>query len=273
MNIIEQFTQSKSGRDDLNEDHIAITPDFIAVMDGVTSRAGATLAGMTTGRFAARVLGDALGVLPADIDAPSAVATLTAVLKEKAEVVANAENKTFEGLWSWPASALLVYSRARREIWRVADSSFMLDGVANMVTFPQELIWSDLRHAHIHALLARGMTEDDIRASDPTWELLAPLIGEFKIFANYDGDFGFGVINGAAVQTRHIEVFDASNAREIVMASDGYPEIFSTLDATEAHLKKLIADDPLLYKNIRMPKGVRAGHVSFDDRCYIRFTV
>lgn len=270
MKIVEEFTQGKAGDEALNDDKIVKTPHFTGVLDGATSRQGLTLAGMQNGRFAAHALAGGIAALPPDIDAKAAVKRLTAHLKSAAEQAAAAEGKSFPEIWSWPASALLLYSHARREIWRVADSSFMIDGNAHYRSFAQEDVWSQLRRAHLYSKMARGATREELLEKDPSWELLTPIISEFKIFANYDGPYGYGVLNGMDVPECHIEVFDAKSAREIVMATDGYPEIFGTLAETEKHLADTLEKDPLMTEFYPQVKGVKKGWLSFDDRAYIR---
>ena len=273
MKIIEQFTQGKTGDETKNEDCIAVTNDFIAVFDGVTSRAGFTLKGGSTGCFASRLLTEELKKLPAETDAHTAVAALNKTLKEKSEAAAKEEGNEFPEIWSWPAAALLVYSRAKKEIWRVADSTFVVDGKANYKFFPQEQTVADLRRAFLCAKIAKGMTEAQLLDDDISWDLITPIIRELKIFANYDGPFGYGVLNGSLIPRTHIEVFPAPAAKEIILASDGYPEVFGTLAETESVLKKIVAADPLMYKLHPQVKGVKKGHLSFDDRSYIRFTL
>lgn len=271
MKIIEQFLKGKTGDESKNEDALAVTEHFIGIFDGVTSRAGATLKGISTGRFASHLLAEELNNLPADSSADAAISKLNETLREQSLAAAAQENKTFTETWSWPAAALLVYSRARAEIWRVADSSFMVDGAANYKTFPQETTLAQLRRAHICAKLAKGSTEAELLDHDLSWDLLTPIIAELKVFANYDGPFGYGVLNGAPVPEAHIEVFPVPRAEEIVFASDGYPEIYPTLEATEAELQRVLKEDPLMYKLHPQVKGVKKGQVSFDDRSYIRF--
>ncbi len=271
MQIIEQFICGKSGDGRLCEDKIVITPDFIAVLDGATSRQGLTLGGWSNGRFAAEVLAVGIENLPAGATAKEAVVSLTRQLRHASEAAADREGKGFSEIWSWPAAAGLFYSKARREIWRVADSSFINAGKANYRVFPQEEVWSQLRRAFIFSRLARGESEESLQARDPSWDVLTPLIAEFKVFANHAGEYGYGVFNGFDIPDMHIEVFPADITQDIIFASDGYPEIFPTLAETEAQLEGILAEDPLLYKRCPQVKGVKTGHLSFDDRSYIRF--
>ncbi len=278
MQIIEQFLAGKTGNEDINEDRIAVGDNFIGLFDGATNRGGSTLAGLPLGRFAAETVAQALHDLPADITARAAIDSLSATLHQRTHAEAAKEGRDFAQDWSAPATAVLIYSKARREIWRVADSTFIVNGGdANMRFFAQERTWCDLRRAWLQAQMVRGMSEEDLIADDKSWELLTPLIGALKVFANSDHamahPYGFGVINGSPVPDRYIEVFDASDAQEIVFASDGYPEVLPTLEKTEDALRKAIARDPLMYKIHPQVKGVRKGWVSYDDRSYIRFAV
>ncbi len=271
MKVLEQFSLSKTGDNEKNEDRIAVTKDFIAVFDGVTSRAGSTLKGMSTGRFASGVLAAALEKLPRDIDAHGAIGIMNRTLRDEALKAAQEEGKSFTETWAWPASAMLVYSKVLREIWRVADSTFVVDGKADYKIFPQETTWAQLRRAYICAKIARGASEDEMLDHDLSWDMLTPIIAELKVFANYDGPFGYGVLNGSPIPRMHIEVVSVPQAKEIIFASDGYPEVFGTLRDTEADLKRIVGEDPLMYKLHPQVKGVKKGQVSFDDRSYIRF--
>lgn len=271
MQVIEQFTQGKTGDETLNEDKIVVAEHFIAVIDGVTSRRGQMLQGMAIGRFAAETVGAEIARLPRQIEARQAIDHLTERLKTISETVCAAENKNFVEMLRRPACALVMYSRHRREIWRVADPTFVINGLVNTKAFLQEENWAQLRRAYICSRLAKGDAEETLRNGDPTWELLSPMMAEFKIFTNYDGPFGYGVLNGTRVPDAHVEVFSADHAQEVVLASDGYPYVASTLEETEKVLQYVVTDDPLMYRHYPQVKGVKPGYVSFDDRSYIRF--
>lgn len=277
MHIIEQFSQGKTGDDGLNEDKIVITNDFIAVFDGATSRKGHTLNDMAVGRFAAHTLAQAITRLPADIAGKAAIKSLTATLKEQSATTAKAEGRALDTVGAWPAAAAVIYSKARKEIWRVADPTFALDGVASYFSFPQEENWARLRQSYIKARLCKGDSIDHLRENDPTWDVLTPIISELKIFANCDNDhaspYAYGVLNGFDVPEKFVEIHDTSKASEIILASDGYPEIFPTLEETEKALQNVILQDPLMYNLHPQVKGVRVHNVSFDDRTYVRFKI
>ncbi len=272
MKIIEQFTEGKAGPGDINDDAIAVTDDFIAVIDGATARSGQTLKGLPAGQFASATIANAIKGLHKDTSARDAVSHLTEALHNASKAAASSEQKVFKEVWDYPAAALLMYSAAKREVWRVADSSFIIDGRGHFTVFPQERTWIELRRTYLCAEIARGKKESELLENDPTWDLLSPVVAECKVFANHPfGPYGYGVINGTKVPDMHIEVYPAPHANEITFASDGYPEVEATLAETEKYLRAIVAEDPLMYKLHPQVKGVKKGHASFDDRSYIRF--
>jgi hypothetical protein len=273
MQVIEQFTEGKKGDPALNEDAIVVTPDFIAVFDGVTSAPGETLQGKTTGRFAAEFFANAVKSLPAGIDAKTAIKTLSDAFNPAAEKAAKDEGKDFSKMRR-PAAAMVLYSRAREEIWRIADPAFMVDGTAHEKELAVARNRGLIRQMRLHIEIAKGATEEELLKKDPTPDQIAPAMAGTVIFINNGSHpYGYAVLNGTPVPESLIEVFSAKGAREIVLASDGYPQILPTLQASEDYLKKVITEDPLMYKLTAGVKGVTPGQVSFDDRAYIRFKI
>ncbi len=265
MNIIEQFTCGKKDDPALNEDRIVVTEHFVAVIDGVTAKACPPIDGKSGGRFAAEAGEAILHGLDPGIDAQEAVSALSNGLRERTRALSAGIDK--------PAFGIIVYSVARREVWRVADLGLMIDGIAHKTDLPLDRVASGARSAVIAAALAGGATVEDLRRDDPGRTFIAPMLGDQHRFANREGPYGYGVINGTRVPDAFIAVFNAARAQEIVMASDGYPKLFMTLQQSEAYLADLLREDPLLYLKHPSTKGLMAGQVSFDDRAYIRFSL
>jgi len=269
MNVIEKFICGKKNDPALCEDIIVTTPDFMAVIDGATSKSCPPLGGMTSGRFAAQTVADGLQNLPADIEGLAAMRRLSHVLREAVtpymNVVAGTES---------PSCCLAVYSRARREIWRVGDIAVMLDGQLRLLPKSIDAVTADARAAMIEALLRSGETVESLLRDDKGRAFIFPLLARQHLFANRAdaGDFGFGVMNGAEIPEKFIDIIDANAVREIVLASDGYPVLHPALAQSEAALAKVLRDDPLLFRLHKSTKGMQAGQVSFDDRSYLRFT-
>ena len=53
-------------------------------------------------------------------------------------------------------------------------------------------------------------------------------------------------------------------------AADGYPQLFPTLAATEAHLQECLHEDPLMLTIHPATKGWMLGSDSFDDRSFLK---
>jgi glycerophosphoryl diester phosphodiesterase len=59
-------------------------------------------------------------------------------------------------------------------------------------------------------------------------------------------------------------------ANKIILASDGYQRLLSTLKEMEEHLQKLRREDPVIIDQYMAAKGVCEDAKSFDDRTYLR---
>lgn len=266
MKIIEQFTQGKTGREEQNEDAFIVTDDFIAVLDGVTAKTCPPVGGKTGGRFAVEAALEAIPRLPREATARQAVDFLTAAL---ARAVAGKISLPPEA--EHPAFAVILYSRHRREVWRVADPLLMLDGVVHLNDIPLDAITSEARAFVIEAALKKGAALEDIAKQDVGRAFIAPMLESQHLFINKPGPYGFGGVNGGSVPDAFIQVFDVRDVREIVFASDGYPKLFPTLKESEAYLAGVLKEDPLLFRRHKSTKGMQPGFVSFDDRTYVRF--
>lgn len=60
---------------------------------------------------------------------------------------------------------------------------------------------------------------------------------------------------------------------EVVLASDGYPQLCPTLAESEAALRRQLDDDPFCIRTFKATKGRMVGNQSFDDRAYLRLGV
>ena len=82
----------------------------------------------------------------------------------------------------------------------------------------------------------------------------------------------FAVIDGYPIFRDGIKVVSiGKNPSEIVLASDGYPTLKSTLAESEAALSEQLARDPFNIGDLKATKGLTRGNHSFDDRAYVRF--
>lgn len=267
MKTIESFTEGKLQDASLSEDKIIVTKNFVVVLDGATSKTSPKLDGKAGGRFAVDTAEPLFERLPADIDVFGAVRALSGGLR------AETQKHALPGTAEPPTYGLLAYSIARREIWRVGDAHFMVDGNAFMGSKEIDDITIAARAAMVDAMLQRGMAVKEILSNDVGRNFIQPLLNVQHYLANnIEARYGYGVIDGREVPEKFIEVFKVPDAKEIVFASDGYPQLFPTLAESEKNLFDLLKQDPLLYKDFKATKALAPGQVSYDDRAYIRFT-
>jgi hypothetical protein len=132
-----------------------------------------------------------------------------------------------------------------------------------------------MRSLIIEKAFSNGATIEDIQANDPGWKFILPLLQEQGFFANNsESSFGFPVMNGEPVPDKFIKVIAVpEEALEVVLASDGFPRIGSTLALSKEYLAGVLNRDPLMYKEMRETKGLKKGNISFDDATYIRFAL
>ncbi len=268
---MNQLCSKPKGKDNEMEDSYVISPDYIAVFDGATPKTAFRFPdGRTPGQVASATLAEALLSLDATITAYEAVEKLTNSL----HLALNGHSAEASGV---------IYSRNRREIWRLGDCPFaLIDHQGNLIEYRTEkridTLLSDWRAGIVRSYLDRGlMSPDEILANDPGRKIIQPFITRQVKYQNILDDkeeLGFGVFDGSPVPVRYIEVYPIDNDIEhIILASDGYPVLLSTLEESENALQQLLHDDPMCIGALRGTKGIRPGNSSFDDRTYIRFSL
>jgi glycerophosphoryl diester phosphodiesterase len=110
---------------------------------------------------------------------------------------------------------------------------------------------------------------------DPGREFILPLLTRQSLFQNTTGskEYSYGILDGFKVPKNEIKIISLENAKNIVLASDGYPILCPTLRKSENYLQRIIEDDPLCYKEFKSTKGVKKGNISFDDRAYLKIEI
>jgi hypothetical protein len=278
MGVAEKFTLGKNGDHEGGEDHIEVTPHFYGVFDGVTSRGravteGLRLEGMTPGRWAARTLGNALHSLDRNADVASALEHFRAALYD-GMLAQGADPEA----WDWPAAAqTCVFSIARREIWRLGDISIAVNGRTLPETpTPLDAPATAYRAAALWALLAAGADVEELRADDPTWGMLLPLLElqhHLRNCPDPQNPFAYWIPDGRPLPAHAMQVHSVNHGDEVVITTDGYPRPANTLAQAEEELGRILDEDPLLIRLHHGFRPVATTASSFDDRAYLRFTV
>lgn len=167
-------------------------------------------------------------------------------------------------------ASAVVYSRLRREIWMIGDCQCLINGELCENPKPYEQMLAEQRAVKVREMLAEGRTPEEILANDEARASIIPrMLEEMK-----NQNVTYAVIDGFPIPQQLVPVITLDfQPWEIVLASDGYPQLAPTLAETEALLDEQRASDPLNIGRFKATKSFVIGNNSFDDRSYIRFSV
>lgn len=281
VQIIEQFICSKYPDQKKCEDGLFISNDFIAVIDGVTSKGELTwpdgseggsvfLSPMTSGRYAREILAQALKTMEPGIDAASAMEYLN-------QALAKAGSGRREFLRDHPEERLqavvILYSCQKREVWAFGDCQCLIGDTLHSHGKEIDGLVAAIRCLYNQAELILGGAEDDFARHDPGRACILPLLRRQFLLANQDRPYGYDVLDGFAIHSHHVSVYPVPPQTQVVLASDGYPVLKDTLAESEKSLDELLQKDPQCLWENRGTKGLVKGNQSFDDRTYVRFAV
>jgi hypothetical protein len=249
-----------------------ITPHYVVVIDGATSRINWRWDGLTGGRMAAQLLKAAFAQMEPGATARQAVDMLGSVLRQGYEQEGLLETVQADPTQRVVAS-FVALSLTRHQIWMVGDCQCLLD--QQLITNGKAIdaITANARSMFLETEIARGKTLAELLQDDTGREFICPLLERQMVFQNNPdaGQYWFAVIDGFTVPDEGIHVFPLPLATQtIVLVSDGYPFLHDTLEASKQALHALLQDDPLLFRLYKSTKGVQQGNRSFDDRTYVK---
>ena len=271
MKIIEQFLQGKRQDPKKCEDGLLVGENFIAVIDGVSSKGAYKWEGeYASGAHAKNIIIAELEKMPADIERDALFESLNRALCEEYLKSGMEPDKN-----NFLRACLLVYSRHYNEIWALGDCQCLINGEHFSSPMLVDDLLSDLRAFVIEsAKITDGLDESSLYTDDIGRQAVFPFIQKQYAFENRaDSPFGFGVLNGFDNCDAFIKTYKVTAGDTVVMASDGYSKLLPTLEQSEKELANMLKNDPLRYKQNRGTKGIEKGNLSFDDRCYVRFEV
>ena len=288
MKIIESSIIGKKSQEAC-EDGMVITDDFIAVIDGSTSKTPKHLnPDMKNGRYAMMLISEYIREeLKADASVDDFCQGVTAYIYNKVYEKLGVEERLKEHPEERLTASAILYSRTRNEVWMVGDCQAIIDGklYENGKPYEQEIARKRVE------LIEQGLSPAEARKQIEPLLIEAMLSGQNQTYTVIDGfpiyREGVKVVSvsdSSSVQdsvpaSDSVPCSDSASASgtisvsssEIVLASDGYPFLEPTLAASEAALAEQIANDPQNIHSFIATKGIVEGNKSFDDRTYIRF--
>ncbi len=270
IHIIQHTSVSKNQKE-ANEDALVVTDHFIAVVDGVTSKIPMRYDEKTSGRLAMEIVRQRIKQLPPRTTVHQFVDAVNEDFAEKWRSMSllRLYEQQFQAVTA-------VYSRHYRQIWLIGDCQLLIDGRHHENPKKSDSVLSEMRSLILTLHESRSNDPNDPpTGEDEGRSFILPWIQQACRFANRDiPDYGYAVLNGEPVPERLLRIFQLDEEpHEIVLASDGYPWLESTLEQTEDRLQKQLREDPLCYKQYRSTKGRTAQAGSFDDRTYVKFQI
>lgn len=267
MEIIEQSIIPKSPTAE-PEDGIAITDDFIAVIDGSTGKTpNRVCPDASNGRYCMMLIRDYIyNNVYADITLRGFCEGITAYIRKQygKSRLPYYESHPEERL----TASAIVYSRHHKEIWMIGDCQCIANGTIHENSKPYEAVLARRRAAILRSLLREGRSIDELRADDTGRKAIIPEMIETMKNQNIT----YSVIDGFPIPMSKVKVIAlAPHTQTIVLASDGYPFLMPTLSESEAALANQSDADPLNIYTFLATKAFVKGNNSFDDRTYIRF--
>ena len=258
MKIIESYIVGKKSQETC-EDGIVITDDFVAVIDGSTSKTPTHLApDMKNGRYAMVLISEFIqNELKAEASVDDFCQGVTAYLYNKVYCPLGVEEKLSTHPEERLTASAIIYSRTRQEVWMVGDCQAIVCGklYENGKPYEQEIAEKRV------ALIKQGMPPIEARQAIVPQLVQAMLDGQNKTYA---------VIDGFPIDREGVKVVPCDGG-EVVLASDGYPFLKPTLAESESVLRDQLAHDPQNIQTFIATKGLVEGYQSFDDRTYVRF--
>lgn len=288
MKIIESSIIGKKSPEAC-EDGMVVTDDFIAVIDGSTSKTPKHLNhDMKNGRYAMMLISEYIQEeLKADASVDDFCQGVTAYIYNKVYEKLGVEERLKEHPEERLTASAILYSRTRNEVWMVGDCQAIIAGKLYENGKPYE---EKIARKRVE-LIAQGLSPAEARKQIEPLLIEAMLSGQNQTYTVIDGfpiyREGVKVVSvsdSCSVQdsvpaSDSVPCSDSvsasgtipSSSSEIVLASDGYPFLKPTLAASEAALAEQIANDPQNIRSFIATKGIVEGNKSFDDRTYIRF--
>ena len=288
MKIIESSIIGKKSPEAC-EDGMVVTDDFIAVIDGSTSKTPKHLnSDMKNGKYAMMLISQYIREeLKTDASVDDFCQGVTAYIYNKVYEKLGVEERLKEHPEERLTASAILYSRIRNEVWMVGDCQAIIAGklYENGKPYEQEIARKRVE------LIEQSLSPAEARKQIEPLLIKAMLSGQNQTYTVIDGfpiyREGVKVVSvsdSCSVQdsvpaSDSVPCSDSASASgtisvsssEIVLASDGYPFLEPTLAASEAALAEQITNDPQNIHSFIATKGIVEGNKSFDDRTYIRF--
>ena len=245
-----------------SEDGLVVTPDFIAVIDGSTSKTDYRHSLLrSNGRQAMHIISRYISRMPKDTTCDQFLRGVTAAVRR------HYSKSMLPRLAQHPedrlTASVAVYSRLCRQLWLVGDCQCLATPMAPHSTHnthptpntppphhthtphsqptyydnpkPAEAQLAAMRADEVRRQLAQGKTVDQLLRDDTARPVIIPHMLETMQQQN----IAYSVVDGFPIPKAHVRVITLDfQPWELVLATDGYPFLMPTLDESEARLQQ-----------------------------------
>lgn len=268
MQIIEQNLTPKNP-EKKSEDGIVVTDDFIAVIDGSTSKSEYHHSlWRSNGRQAMKLVSSYITHMPKTTNCEQFLTGVTANIRKhyRKSMLPRLEKHPEDRL----TCSAVIFSRVAREIWMIGDCQCMVGSIFYDNPKPAEEELANMRAQEVRRQLAEGKSIEELLRDDTA----RPTIIPHMIETMQQQNITYSVIDGFHIPREHIRIITLDfQPWEIILASDGYPFLRPTLMESEQLLQRQRKEDPLNISSFLATKGFHPDYNSYDDRAYIRFRV
>ncbi|WP_036858933.1 hypothetical protein [Prevotella phocaeensis] len=265
MKIIEQQLIGKHSQETC-EDGIIETDNFIAVIDGSTSKTSNCINDNTTnGRYCMQLLSTCIKNLEPTIGIKSFCEYVTSYIHQ----VYICHNIDLHMLSEHPeerlTASLAIFSKFHNQVWMIGDCQCIVDGKFYENPKPTESLIAEKRATYIAKKLAINPQQSpESLMIDGRNHILPDLLDSMQA-----QNLKYAVIDGFPIYRNGIKIIPVIS--HVILATDGYPFLKQTLADSENALRKQLEHDPMNISSFKATKGLMSGNVSFDDRAYISF--
>ena len=272
FNIVEKYIQGKSKIASECEDRIIVNDNFVCAVDGATSKSDMTFDGKKQGVISAEIIEYIFSYLAHDCSVFDFIKEVNS--KYNNFYISNNLPKHMDiSPVDRLNASVVIYSDYRKELWLIGDCQAILDNTK--ITNPKliDSVLSNLRAFVIETLINQGVSIEELLTNDLGRKEILPYLKEQTNFQNnhFNSIYSYAVLDGYPIDKKQVKVYKIDeHSKNIILATDGYPEIFESLIETEKYLEYILKEDPLCYSIYKSTKGFKEGNFSFDDRAYIK---
>ncbi len=273
--VIDSFLKGKDEAPEKCEDFLIINDGFIGVIDGATAKGNPLFyEPKTSGRIAGELI---CSILENSKNWNLDAATIIDIINK--EFICFYKNKNiFEHvslhIVDRLIASMVLFSINKNQIWSIGDCQFIIDNKIYNNQKYSDLAISEVRNLFVLSLINQGYSAEEINNSTETRELILPFLKSALLFQNKKNNFSkfdYYVIDGFFSDLKKIKIININNnISQIIMATDGYPQIKLTLEESEIYLQHICENDPLLLTVSGALKMIDGNRGCYDDRAYVK---